>query len=177
MLALNGGGANIVFAERETMTTLIEDIYKNFEVELKKISDKSISEVVAEYIPYAVRDFEGNAYHVASEMVKEFLEGKQPVSLLSYNYREVRDKIFEDHKEEVIKAIGKDKDELIESLQNRLKNLIESTSCANSVATATNTPSTSLEYNEWTARPCSNFDRCPVPNKNLHCYISKPCFK
>ena len=34
-----------------------------------------------------------------------------------------------------------------------------------------------LEYEEWTARPCSNYDNCPVKNKNLHCYANKPCFK
>ncbi len=38
-------------------------------------------------------------------------------------------------------------------------------------------PSTPLEYEDWCARPCINYDECPVKNKNIHCYVNKPCFK
>lgn len=34
-----------------------------------------------------------------------------------------------------------------------------------------------LEYEEWTTRPCSNYNSCPIKNKTLHCYTNKPCFK
>ena len=43
-------------------------------------------------------------------------------------------------------------------------------------STSTNKQNVPLEYEEWAARPCNNYDSCPVKNKNLHCYANKPCF-
>jgi hypothetical protein len=35
---------------------------------------------------------------------------------------------------------------------------------------------TPIQMGEWVARACKNYADCPVKNKNLHCYETKPCF-
>jgi hypothetical protein len=104
----------------------LEDIYTEFASELKKLSEKTIGDMVSEYIPYAKTDLDNNAFFKAKEIVEEYLAGNlRPDILSKYDYREVRNKIYEDHKDEIIKAIGVDKDEEIAKLQNTITHLIE----------------------------------------------------
>jgi DNA-binding ferritin-like protein len=102
------------------MNTL-EQIYKDFAEQLRSIADNAILEFINEYVPYAKIDLENNAFYKAEEMVKAYLAGElMPDILKEYKCKDVRDKIYQDHKGEIIKAIGVDKDEEISMLKRRL---------------------------------------------------------
>ncbi len=79
------------------------------------------------YLPHATTDTEANARHIAENTLERILAGNIPGSLsgasCNGNWQEIRQLIFEANKEEIIAAIGKDKDNEIDRLKDTIDRL------------------------------------------------------
>jgi len=96
----------------------------------RSAAEEVIGEVETAYLPHLENDYWMNADTIARRAVLAFLGGaNQPepredditVDLSSYDAKEVRAAIFRDHREAIIEATIKDRDEKIASLKRQLE--------------------------------------------------------
>ena len=109
---------------KQTFGEILETFRKN----MKKITDDTMSDIIVDYLPYAESDKVSNVEHRTRDWLKAFFNGqadeyiKCPM-LSEFDCRKARELIYQEHKEEIIKLIGKDFEHEIEILQNRLESL------------------------------------------------------
>jgi len=105
-----------------------KEILEPFKEKMKKIADDTLSDIIGDYIPYAETDKVMNVEHRTREWLEAFFNGKADEyikcpMLSEFDCRKARELIYQEHKEEIIKLIGKDFEHEIEILQNRLESL------------------------------------------------------
>lgn len=96
----------------------------NFKKELEVVLKDFYGDFVSEYLPFVDEDTENNAWYRCQEMFKNLLEGrveKLPYPLDGYCGREIRMKIFEEHKEELVKLLNADLLRKISELESSVK--------------------------------------------------------
>jgi hypothetical protein len=95
-----------------------------------EVAEEVIGSVETTYLPHLENDYWMNADTIAERAVLAFLgRDDQPepredditIDLSRYDAKEVRAAIFRDHREAIIEAMGKDRDEEIESLKRQLE--------------------------------------------------------
>jgi len=105
-----------------------EEILEPFIGKMKKIADDTLSDIIGDYLPYAETDKMSNVEFRTRDWLIAFFNGqadeyiKCPM-LREFDCRKARELIYQEHKEEIIKLIGKDFEHEIEMLQNRLQSL------------------------------------------------------
>ena len=105
-----------------------KEILEPFKEKMKKIADDTLSDIIGDYIPYAEDDKVSNVEFRTRDWLKAFFNGqadeyiKCPM-LSEFDCQKARELIYQEHKEEIIKLIGKDFEHEIEILQNRLESL------------------------------------------------------
>lgn len=113
------------------MKKSLNEIYGDAEAELKAMLDKIIGEVVAEHIPFAETDYDMNVYYRAQDLIQCFLTDQEPKGWMKseiftmFNSREVRDKMFEDYREQLVAEINQDRIREIKQLKNKIETLEE----------------------------------------------------
>lgn len=100
--------------------------------ELKKkfaeLASEAMDTFYHEHLPHVGTDAQSNAYHIAHEKILELLKGKIPIGLGKpsdswHQWRVIRQRIYEENKEEIIAAIGDDKDREIERLKEQISSM------------------------------------------------------
>ena len=105
-----------------------EEILEPFKKKMKEIADDTLSDIIGDYLPYAEIDKVMNVEHRTRDWLVAFFNGqadeyiKCPM-LSEFDCRKARELIYQEHKEEIIKLIGKDFEHEIEMLRNRLESL------------------------------------------------------
>ena len=103
-----------------------EEILEPFKEKMKKIADDTISDIIGDYLPYAETDKVSNVEFRTRDWLEAFFNGqadeyiKCPM-LSEFNCEKARELIYQEHKEEIIKLLGKDFKREIELLENRLQ--------------------------------------------------------
>lgn len=109
----------------------LEQIYEEFGKACAKVADDAISDMVTKYIPYAETDFYTNVEMRTRDWIEAFFDGEKDEwidnpMLNEYHCKKAREKVYQEHKEEIVKLIGEDKDKEIERLKDQMQFLQES---------------------------------------------------
>ena len=105
-----------------------EEILDTFKKHMKKVTNETIDDIIVDYLPYTETDKVMNVEHRTRDWLEAFFNGqsdeyiKCPM-LSEFNCEKARELIYQTHKEEIVKLIGKDFEHKIEILQNRLESL------------------------------------------------------
>lgn len=106
----------------------LEKELENFKVNLKKAADESFDKWYSDFLPYIEADYTFNVQCFAENEIRYFLEDKpenqypRKVTFHDYNGKQIRAKIFEENKEELIDLLNKDLLKQVEDLKISLEN-------------------------------------------------------
>lgn len=103
----------------------LEQILENVKIEFTHMAERALSDVIGDYIPYLETDKIENVEHRTRDWLAAFFDGKldeyiKCPMLSKFDCKQAREMVYQAHKDEIIKLIGMDKDEEIESLKMAL---------------------------------------------------------
>jgi len=103
--------------------TILEEILAAFAEKMKVAAKDAIGDAERDYLPWLETDLGMNVPIITVEIIQGFLEGRTHdlIDLSGYDMRRVRQKIFEDNREEIIAALKKDFTKEIENLKREVK--------------------------------------------------------
>ena len=102
-----------------------EEILEQFKKGMEKAAKDTISDIIGDYLPYAEVDKVMNVEHRTRDWLEAFFNGnadeyiKCPM-LSEFDCSKARELVYQEHKEEIIKLIGKDFEREIFILKDRL---------------------------------------------------------
>src|ERR1035437_1209059 len=111
-------------ARADDLEARMQERFKGIAVKIKKAILDELGDIEAEYLPYVFTDTEMNVQIKTKQALDDFLSGREvpQFKLDGYFAKEVRQKIYEDHKDEIIAALKVDFEAEIISLRECLKN-------------------------------------------------------
>lgn len=108
-----------------TTTEIFADTKEILRVQAVTAIDEALHKIYSEYLPHVESDTQSNVYFQTCDWLRKFFEGKLEsddikMDFGGYSARAARDVIFDEHKTEILEAIGKDLQDKCDSLQAQL---------------------------------------------------------
>lgn len=109
----------------KTKKDIFREMSEELEARAQEIIKTTFCNMTADYLPWVKTDTETNVEFRLAEELKKFFNG-QPIPYINhmildkYSGVAARDLIYQEHKDEIIQLIGRDKDNRIKYLEDEI---------------------------------------------------------